>query len=197
VVQAIVPGFDDLVRDQQRSFRAVMDALARPARPVAFQSPTSGPAALSPNAFAIALTLLDFEVSYYLSESLAEAEEAITFHTGSCRVTNPDQAEFAFVDLRSDSLNLAAFAQGEPEYPDRSTTVIAFVSSAVNGPRLLCRGPGIATEQHLELADLPADFPAQWGLNRKRAPLGVDLIFVTSDTIVGLPRSTRIIEEER
>jgi alpha-D-ribose 1-methylphosphonate 5-triphosphate synthase subunit PhnH len=197
MLQAIVPGFADLVRDQQRSFRAVMDALARPARPVAYQSPVAGPAPLSPNAFAIALTLLDFEVRYHLSESLAAAEEAITFHTGSRRVTKADEAEFAFIDLRHDRLDLAGYAQGEPEYPDRSTTIIAFVSSAINGQGFVYRGPGIAAEEHLAIADLPPDFAAQWEANRARAPLGVDLVFVTKDAILGLPRSTRIIEEVR
>jgi alpha-D-ribose 1-methylphosphonate 5-triphosphate synthase subunit PhnH len=197
MLQAIVPGFSDPVREQQRTFRAVMDALARPAQPVTYVAPLEGQSPLSPVAFAIALTLLDFEVRYHLAPSLKPAAEAITFHTGSVQSDARDQAEFAFVDLRHDALDLAGYAQGDPEYPDRSTTVVAYVSSAAHGRRLLCRGPGLAQETELCLSDLPADFLSQWQANTERAPLGVDLLFVTAEAVIGLPRSTRIIEEAR
>lgn len=193
----IVSGFSDPVRDQQRAFRAVMDALARPAQPISFASDLAAAGPLVPNAFAIALTLLDFEVRYHLSAGLAAAASHVTFHTGSRETAAPGEAEFAFVDLASDPLDLAAFAQGEPDYPDRSTTIIAIAAGGQGGVTLPCRGPGIAGQAMLTIAGLPDDFVAQWQANSARAPLGVDLVFVTPEAIIGLPRSTRLVGEVR
>ncbi len=108
-----------------------------------------------------------------------------------------DDAEFAFVDLAHDALDLARFAQGTPEYPDRSTTIIIKVESLTGGPALTLAGPGIPGTRALEIPGLPADFTAQWAANAARSPLGVDLIFVTNEAVIGLPRSTRIIGETR
>lgn len=193
----IAQGFAEPVRDQQRAFRAVMDALSRPTAPTPYSSPVGEAGPLQANAYAIALTLLDFEVSYHLAPSLTEAEPHLTFQTGSRRVGDATQAQFAFIDLRHDPLDLATYAQGEPDYPDRSTTIVALCDGAREGGKLVCRGAGIAASSTLSVPGLPADFIDQWQANATRAPLGVDLLFVTSEAIIGLPRSTRIYGEAR
>lgn len=194
---SIAQGFPDPVRDQQRAFRAVMDALSRPATSVSYSSSIGQAGPMHASAFAIGLTLLDFEVSYHLAPSLADAEPHLTFQTGSRRVEDAGEAQFAFVDLQHDRLDLAAYAQGEPDYPDRSTTIIAVSMMGADGDTLVCRGPGIAASKTLHVPGLPADFAQQWQANAARAPLGVDLLFVTADAIIGLPRSTRIFGEAR
>lgn len=191
---ALLPGFADPVRDQQRAFRTVMDALASPASAIAYQSHLGDAGVLGANASAIALTLLDFEVRYHLSPSLLGAEGFVTFHTGSLRTDDPRDAAFAFLDLANDALDLAAFAQGMPDYPDRSTTIVALTPSLAYGAPLICAGPGFATPRALTIAGLPANFAAQWQANAERSPLGVDLIFVSREAVTGLPRSTRITE---
>jgi alpha-D-ribose 1-methylphosphonate 5-triphosphate synthase subunit PhnH len=193
----IASGFADPVRDQQRAFRAVMDALARPVQPVAFSSDLADAGPLPNNAFAIAITLLDFEVQYFLAPSLVAAEPHLTFHTGSRMTSDPVEGAFAFLDLRHDPLDLAGFAQGIPDYPDRSTTIVVSVAALDGGAGVTCRGPGIATSNTLSIPGLPADFVAQWHANNARAPLGVDMIFVSPDAVMGLPRSTRITSETR
>lgn len=192
---ALGSGFSDPVRDQQHAFRAVMDALARPATPVTYRAPLVDAGILGANAAGIGLTLLDFEVRYHLAASLALAEGYLTFHTGSARTRDPREAAFAFLDLAKDPLDLASFAQGEPDYPDRSTTIVALVPDLERGPVLRCSGPGIAGQRPLAVSGLPADFVAQWQANAVRSPLGVDLILVADHAVVGLPRSTRIIPE--
>lgn len=190
-------GFDNPVLDQQAAFRAVMQALAEPGRILPAGASVGDASPLGPVARAIALSLLDFEVKFHLAPSLAAAEGDITFHTGSRRAERPDEAEFAFVDLARDGLDLAGYAQGTPDYPDRSTTVILRVESLTGGPALTIRGPGIPGTRTLEIPGLPADFAAQWAANAARSPLGVDLIVVTNEAVLGLPRSTRILEETR
>jgi alpha-D-ribose 1-methylphosphonate 5-triphosphate synthase subunit PhnH len=193
----IAQGFPDPVRDQQRAFRAVMDALSRPATPVSYSSPIGQAGPMHANAYAIALTLLDFEVNYHLAPSLAGAEQHLTFQTGSRLIEDAREAQFAFVDLQQDRLDLAAYAQGQPDYPDRSTTIIALSGQGTNTEPLVCRGPGIAASKSLNVPGLPADFAQQWQVNASKAPLGVDLLFVTAEAIIGLPRSTRVFGEAR
>ena len=50
-------------------------------------------------------------------------------------------------------------------------------------------GPGIRTSTRLHVEGLPADFWAQWGMNHRQFPLGVDVVFVTENRLAALPRS--------
>ena len=172
-----------------------MNALARPGRPLAFRAALEPVGPLPPNAAALALALLDFEVNYHLAPSLAAAEGSLTFHTGSRRTDRRDEAAFAFLDLAHDPLDLSAFAQGIAEYPDRSTTIVALAPGfgVTNGPEL--SGPGIRGTERLPVEGLPGDFATQWRANAARFPLGVDLLFVAADGLVGLPRSSRLVGE--
>ncbi len=61
----------------------------------------------------------------------------------------------------------------------------------------LHRRTGIAATSALSVAGLPDDFDTQWAANRARFPLGIDLIFVCDNSLVALPRTTRILGEAR
>jgi alpha-D-ribose 1-methylphosphonate 5-triphosphate synthase subunit PhnH len=196
---ALASGFHEPVFDSQRAFRAAMEALANPGRlrPVGRELVD---APLPAAATALILALCDYETSLFLAPSVSARSGVgnyFRFHTDAMQVAEPAVAAFALVDLAHDHLDLSAFAQGTPEYPDRSTTVIAVVASLADGPTLTLSGPGIAGTAELRIAGLPGDFVDQWRANRAVFPLGVDLIFATSDAIVGLPRSTRIVEDLR
>lgn len=191
--------FLEPVFDSQRAFRAAMDALAHPGvvQPAGHGLPdTPLPAA----AAALVLALCDYETPLFLGpsiEALPGAAAYLRFHSDAMLVAEPAMAAFAVIDLLHDGLDLAAFAQGTPEYPDRSTTVIALSPSLTDGPALTFTGPGIATTATLQVAGLPAGFAQQWNANRATFPLGVDILFATSDAIVGLPRSARLSKDER
>ncbi|HRE19535.1 MAG TPA: phosphonate C-P lyase system protein PhnH [Rhabdaerophilum sp.] len=194
-VRTILPGFADPVADAQYGFRAALDALARPATPRSFAPSLDAP--FAPEMASLALSLLDFEVGFWLAPSL-EYEPAIAhylrFHTGSRQVPNPSAASFAFLDLSAgDGLDLAAFAQGTAEYPDRSTTVVVACDGFLPLPGLLVEGPGIKGRLPFGFSPMPEDFIAQWACNREGFPLGVDLLLVASGSLMGLPRSTRIL----
>ena len=193
----ILPGFVDPVGGAQYAFRAVMDALARPAASVAFSPALQAP--LAPEMAALALSLLDFEVTYWLSPSLAD-DPAITgyfrFHTGSRQVEAASAASFAFLDLTAgDRLDLTRFAQGTAEYPDRSTTVIVLCADCAPVDGLMAEGPGIQGRSRFGFSPFPDDFITQWARNREGFPLGVDLVLVAPGRLIGLPRSTRIQSE--
>lgn len=191
---AIRPGFADPVAEAQDAFRAAMDALARPAQPLAFAPTLAAP--FEPAMAALALSLLDFEVTFWLAPSLdrnVAIGDYLRFHTGSRQVASPFEAGFALVDLTAgDRLDLDAFAQGTAEYPDRSTTAIVRCDGFAPQPGLTADGPGIAGQVPFGFSPMPAGFAGDWARNRAGFPLGVDLLLVAGGRLMGLPRSTRI-----
>jgi alpha-D-ribose 1-methylphosphonate 5-triphosphate synthase subunit PhnH len=188
-------GFANPVIDSQQAFRAIMDGMARPGTIVHLPVDMAPPAPLGIAAAAAVLALCDFETALWIAPSLA-ADKALgahfVFHTGTALAVTPSAAQFALVDLAIDGLDLAAFALGTPEYPDRSATIIAQVPSLHGGEAFVLSGPGIKTTAHFASAGLPTDFERQWAENRERFPLGVDMIFCDGAAAVALPRSTRI-----
>jgi alpha-D-ribose 1-methylphosphonate 5-triphosphate synthase subunit PhnH len=120
-------GFADPVFDAQATFKAVMDAMARPGTIVPIQPLAAPPAPLSATAAAIALTLCDHDTPLWLDTRLAESAAVYSwlgFHTGAPLVGMPREAAFALVAISAGLPQLADFAQGTQEYPDRSTTII-------------------------------------------------------------------------
>jgi alpha-D-ribose 1-methylphosphonate 5-triphosphate synthase subunit PhnH len=186
----IAAGFADPTLDAQVTFRCVLEAIAHPGRIVA--APTRLPAPPAPllaPAYAVALTLLDFETPLWLDPALATPAvvDSLRLQCG-CPIVPQAQASFAL--LAGCGAPLAAFEQGAPEYPDRSATLIWQVASLEAERGVLLTGPGIRTSTPLRVGGLPADFWAQWGMNHGQFPLGVDVVFVTGDRLAALPRST-------
>ena len=194
----LAAGFDDPVLRAQEAFRVAMQALATPGTLIPYQSELLPPLPFNANAAALGLAMLDFETRFYLSPALAQKTDIadfMGFHTGAKQVFEPKDADFAFLDLRVDALILNAFAQGSPEYPDRSTTLVLSCASLVADGTYLLSGPGIVSQTILPVAPLPTDFEAQWAQNRAAFPLGVDVLFVGQEGVIGLPRSIRLKAE--
>lgn len=187
-------GFADPVHDAQSAFRSILDALANPGTIESLPAATEGAESLSPELAALLLTLCDHDTTVWLSPALRVPAvlDFIGFHTGAPVVTELGSAQFALV-AQGDALpELARCNAGTQEYPDRATTIVMHVQRLDGGPGLKLRGPGIRDVAAVAPLDLPADFVAQWALNRASFPRGVDLILVTSGQVLGLPRSTRI-----
>jgi alpha-D-ribose 1-methylphosphonate 5-triphosphate synthase subunit PhnH len=185
----IAAGFADPALDAQATFRCLLEAIAHPGRIVAApQTLPAPPAPLLGPAYAAALTLLDFETPLWLDPALATPAvvESLRLQCG-CPIAPQAKASFAL--LAGPGAPLAAFHQGTPEYPDRSATLIWQVESLAAERGTLLTGPGIRTGTRLMVGGLPADFWAQWGMNHRQFPLGVDVVFVTADRLAALPRS--------
>ncbi len=190
--------FADPTFESQAAFRRIMRALSVPGTIPTCGKALTPPAPLARAAAAALLTLADFETPLWIAPSFpAAVSDYLAFHSGAPRAAAPDKAAFALVDLAVDGLDLARFAQGTAEYPDRSTTIVAQASTLDAGPRLRLNGPGIEGEATLAVSPLPNDFVAQWAANRAGFPLGADLIFVADARLVALPRSTTIAEGTR
>jgi alpha-D-ribose 1-methylphosphonate 5-triphosphate synthase subunit PhnH len=123
----------------------------------------------------------------------ASVPEYVRFHTGARLAASPAEAAYTVVSDTSRMPPLAGFAQGTPDYPDRSATLILQVDAlAATGWRL--EGPGIAGHTLFSASPLPGDFVEQMRANRRRFPCGVDIFFTSGTEIAALPRSTHLTE---
>jgi alpha-D-ribose 1-methylphosphonate 5-triphosphate synthase subunit PhnH len=189
----IAVGFTEPVFESQSVFRAVLDAMSRPGRIVRIETGLAAPFPRFEAGAAIALTVLDFETPVYVDPVFATArlDNWLRFHCGCPIANEPAEAAFAFVGAQS-MPPLAAFNRGDPKYPDRSTTVVILVDALSGGQEMTLEGPGIATCATVSPTGLPDDFWQQMTDNRAEFQLGVDVVLVADDGILGLPRSTRV-----
>ena len=191
-------GFATPVLSAQTTFRAVLNALARPGSIHPVMAELSAPPPLTTTAAAIALTLCDHDTPLWLDERLRSAEAVIAwlrFHCGSPVVNDPRTAAFAFVGTPSELPPFDRFNPGLPDYPDRSTTLILQLASLHAGPELMLQGPGIRGRQSLRASPLPGDIRARLLANRDLFPRGVDLILTADEEVTALPRSVRVVSE--
>ena len=196
VQPAISPAFADAVRNSQSVFRLAMDAMASPGKIQTHPSQLSQPVPLFAPTAALLLTLCDFETTVWLDAPLADSAAVaafLRFHTGARLVTSPADAAFAVIADSARMPALSAFAQGSPDYPDQSTTLIVQVETLAAGAWRL-EGPGIRGISRLSAAPLPRDFVAQLHLNRSTFPRGVDIFLATRIALAALPRGVRLSE---
>ena len=187
-------GYADPVLGAQGSFRAIMDALARPGTLQSLVLPRPSPP-LEAGLAAVLLTLADPDTPVWLDADLCATpglEAWLAFHCAAPTTSASHLAQFAIAS-RADRLPpLADFAAGTDAYPDRSTTIALAVPALTGGRPLVLRGPGIDGDVRIAPTGLPDDFVGQWELNRAGFPRGVDLLLVCGDALIGLPRATRI-----
>lgn len=184
-----LPGFAEPVADAQTTFRAVLDAMARPGTLHHVGADLSPPAPLDPATAAVLLTLVDNETPLWLDEPAAEAREWLAFHCGAVTTEGPAQAEFA---LALTLPELATFSPGTDEAPDSSTTLIVQLAELGNGTRYRLAGPGLREPILLAATGLPANFAAIWQSNHRLFPRGIDLVLCAGTTVAALPRSVSI-----
>lgn len=192
------PGFGDPVSDAQQTFRAVLDALARPTRPITVPAAVAGPECLTPAAAAVLLTVCDDATALWLDDTIRsrgdDVEAWLAFHTSAPVVAVPALASFAVVASAAALPDLSAFAQGTDEAPHTSATIIALDPDGTSHQTFTADGPGFQKPASWSAPAFPADFARQWAANQARFPRGVDLIIAGPDTVVGLPRTTRLTE---
>jgi alpha-D-ribose 1-methylphosphonate 5-triphosphate synthase subunit PhnH len=190
---ALSGGFDDLARGAADGFRAIMTAMARPGTIHAGVG-AAPPAPMGCAAGLVALTLCDAETPVWLAPDLAASSvpDWLRFHCG-CPLTDDRAAAMFAFGGPDDLLPLDGWAQGDPEYPDRSATLVMAIA-AFDGAALRLTGPGIETSATLHVGAGAATLAAQLHANRAGFPLGVDLILTAGDRLAALPRTTRALE---
>ncbi|MDP3228847.1 MAG: phosphonate C-P lyase system protein PhnH [Acidovorax sp.] len=192
-------GFSNEAFGSQAVFRAVLQALSHPGSPVGIAHDAQVPTAVHCASAAVLLALLDSDCTLWLSPRIAASDAGawLRFHTGCTLVAQPGQARFAWVGEGDAMPVLSGLAQGTDTYPDQSTTCLIDVAlaQACEGDAGTWRlsGPGIQHTAALQVVGLPTDFARQWAANHAAFPRGVDVLLGTPTHIVGLPRTTRIV----
>jgi alpha-D-ribose 1-methylphosphonate 5-triphosphate synthase subunit PhnH len=195
-VAELPAGFADKVLSAQSTFRSVMDAMARPGTVQRIVAAIGAPAAMMRGTAAIALTLFDHDTPLWLDPQISGTSDVtkwLKFHTGAPVIADSSVCSFALVGDARALPGLDRFAFGSNEYPDRSTTLILQVESLTQGPVLELRGPGIDGTAVLRAAIQPADLFARLEINQTLFPRGIDVVLVHDDTIVAIPRTTRLV----
>jgi alpha-D-ribose 1-methylphosphonate 5-triphosphate synthase subunit PhnH len=183
--EALGGGFTEAPIQSARAFREILEAMARPGtiRRVAGATP---PAPLSTAAGVALLVLTDPTTRLHLAGAAdcPAVRNWIAFHIGAA-VTSAAEADFALGTWEA-LRPVSRFRIGQPDYPDRSATLIVETERLVNhGPALT--GPGIRTATWLNLPETAA-----FRANRACFPLGFDTLFTSGECIAALPRSTRV-----
>lgn len=186
-----LPGFKDPVHNAQETFRALLDALARPGR-VQTTASLTPPEGLNPSCAAACLTLLDLETTVWLQPGMAESARAwLLFHTG-CRFTDQTQkADFALINDMATMPNLEDFSWGTAAYPEASTSLLIQLPTLEGAQSVALQGPGILDTITLQ-TPLGSDFWQQWQAMTAHYPLGLDAWCFADRQVLGLPRTARL-----
>jgi alpha-D-ribose 1-methylphosphonate 5-triphosphate synthase subunit PhnH len=196
IVAELPAGFADKVLSAQSTFRSVMDAMARPGSIQRIVSAAGTPAAMMRGTAAIALTLFDHDTPVWLDgrmSATADVAKWLKFHTSAPVFADSSTTSFALVGDPENLPELDRFAFGSNEYPDRSTTLILQVESLTSGPAVELRGPGIDGTATLRASIQPRDLFERLAINATLFPRGIDVVLVHDDSIVAIPRTTRLV----
>lgn len=190
-------GFAEPVHDAQRCFRGVLDALARPGRIVELAGLPAPPPGLGVAQSAVLLALADIDTPVWLPPALRDAATGhyLRFHCGCRLATNPRDAYFVVPASLAGLFAMDQLRLGEPEFPDRSATLVVEAAALTEGGPLRLRGPGIETEASLSVSGWTAACTAFMRENRLRFPLGVDVLLTCGARLAGLPRTVRVNPE--
>ncbi|NEQ20835.1 MAG: phosphonate C-P lyase system protein PhnH [Microcoleus sp. SIO2G3] len=90
--------------------------------------------------------------------------------------------------------SLSVFNQGTDEEPEASTTLLVQVENFETGHSVQLTGPGIQSERVLTVKGLSSTFWEELTKNAQTYPLGIDVFLFTTNTLVGLPRTTKVID---
>lgn len=192
-------GFADKVSSAQSTFRAVMDAMARPGSVQRIEAISGVAAPMMRGSAAIALTLFDQDTPVWLDAGMAAVSDVakwIRFHTGAPVIAGASVCSFALIADAGAMPDFESFSFGTGEYPDRSTTIILQVASLTDGPSYELRGPGIDGVAVLRATIGLPDLLDRLALNATLFPRGIDLVLVADDAVVAIPRTTRLVAKE-
>ncbi len=184
----MIPGFADPVAEAQASFRAILEALARPGRVQRLGAGLRPPAPLLPAAAAALLTLADAETPLW-HDAGAEVDGWLRFHCGSPAAP---LGSARFVLACGAMPALASLDLGTDEAPETSAMLIVQVAGLEEGRGWRLTGPGIEREHRLAVAGLPMDFLAAWQVQGRGFPRGVDVLLCAGERLAALPRTTKV-----
>ena len=114
----------------------------------------------------------------------------LLFHCNCPIVAERAKADFAVLH-HEDAFDLRGFNAGDPRRPDESCTLVIQLPALQGGAPMNWIGAGIPGERRVALP-----FGEEFWIeraSRNAFPLGLDIFFTSGRHLLGLPRTTRII----
>ena len=187
-----VPTMSVPAQEEQATFRALLDAMARPGT-VQSLPPRRVEDGEWGGALLVLQALLDHEVTFHVLSEQSLPHEQLLRRTGA-RSAALEQADFVLARGGGAVAAIEEAREGGFEEPERSATVIVLADSLDgDGVALTLSGPGIESTALLTVENVPV---AAFEALRSRTvtfPQGVDVILVdTTGHVAAVPRSTRI-----
>lgn len=185
----------------QQVFRLLMEAMARPGKPVKLPGLSlNSTDHISPALGDLILALLDNETHFAVYPYDQRMDEYIQLFTGAHNTTSA-MAEFIILDGQAGLNESVAFSTGSLLFPEKAATLLIAVDTVNQGTdfehHLRLRGPGINEYRDLYLNGLHPDVIHKIQHLNREFPLGVDsILFDKRGEIVCIPRSTLIEEVE-
>ncbi|MBU0679994.1 MAG: phosphonate C-P lyase system protein PhnH [Proteobacteria bacterium] len=169
--------------NQQRIFRALMDAMARPGSLQDVRPWLGGAAAWR----GVLASLLDNRTSF------ADCHDLLDRYDWPLFQARREQAAAADYLLCQGSRAATMKAKvGTLTSPDQAATIIIQVDNLGQGPDALClSGPGIKSSRVLPVRGLASSWPS-WREEHLCFPLGIDLILVDQHVLAAIPRTTKL-----
>ena len=177
----------DTVFDSQRVFRLVLEAMSNPARVVHIKEYAEKLNGDYPAFLAVAVTLLDNEVSFNTCENHSLSDEIASLTLA--RKEQIESADFIFVCDAKDIKNVIENAKcGTLFDPHKSATIIIRDD---DGPahRITLRGPGIDGQKEVRITQTVKDAIALRDAQNYEYPQGIDLLFISGKgELFAIPR---------
>lgn len=191
--EQLMPMFIKPVADAQQVFRRLLSAMAEPGTR---QNLGSLPEVNTKQvaAYAIALCLVDNTTKVWLSPSFSSSsfKNSLAFHCGCSFVESVQQAQFVFVHEHEVDQVVASLSAGSDRDPEFSATAIVHVETWEQGSAQIWSGPGIKDSKKVTLP-----FTSYFWQQRKQKnqfPRGIDMLVVDEQSVLGLPRTTVVLE---
>lgn len=183
-----LPGFQEITRDSQKTFRTLLEALSQPGKIHELRVRLTPPKGLTLACAAACLALLDLETQVWLQPGFpADVQDWLQFHTGCRFCVEPDEAAFAVVHDLS-AMALDELSWGSAEAPESSATLLVQVSALDSGPSVILAGPGILHTRNIS-PEVPVIFWQDWQRNHRAYPRGLDVFLLSEKAVMGLPRT--------
>lgn len=178
----------------QQTFRAVLEALARPAVPMALPSQ---PLDVLVPVIAPVLALADLSTGVCVLENAGDRWADAVATATSAPTWPAEMAKLVAAIRPVGDDEVRGFARGSAQAPEEAALVALSVRDVLGGPRRwTLSGPGIRGTACIAPKGLPAGFVAARADAVAAYPAGIDILLVTDDgRVVGLPRTTTITEE--
>jgi len=182
------------VFDSQKIFRLLLEAMSNPARVVNINEYASKLVGDHPAFLAVAMALLDNEVSFHTCGNQSLSDEIVSLVLAKSEPI--ESADYVFVsDPKGADFAITNAKRGTPADPHKSATIIIRNDDPpVCG--LTLSGPGIDDRITVQVTQTVKDAIAMRDGQNHEYPEGIDLLFVSSmGELYAIPRLTRMEAE--